>query len=311
MKLFDCIDEYVAYRQSLGVGFHGEKLRLRQFGRFAGNLPVAEIKRELVQGFINGKGLTAACLTKHYTLAGLFRFAIILGYVQRSPMPTILPKPPPRRLPYIYSVPVMKRLLHATDERLQRGGVINASTFRTLLLLLYGTGLRISEALFLKIKDVDLDQQLLTVRETKFYKSRLVPIGDDVTGVLQRYRKCHHRKNLEMDQPFLQNTQAGPIDYQSAQLAFKSIREYIGLRRPTEFLSKPRLHDLRHTFAVNRLVTWYKEGKNVQHLLPHLSTYLGHRSIHETRRYLTFTSELSMEAGLRFLVYALPREKNA
>jgi integrase len=71
------------------------------------------------------------------------------------------------------------------------------------------------------------------------------------------------------------------------------------------------LHDLRHTFAVNRLVSWYQEGKNVQRLLPHLSTYLGHGSIRETQNYLALTSELAQEAGLRFLAYALPKNQPA
>ena len=90
----------------------------------------------------------------------------------------------------------------------------------------------------------------------------------------------------------------------TAELAFKRIRYEAGVKRTDGFYYQPRLHDFRHTFAVRRLVTWYREGKNVQRLLPHLATYLGHVSIRETSRYLTMTKELLDEASHRFELYA-------
>jgi integrase len=96
------------------------------------------------------------------------------------------------------------------------------------------------------------------------------------------------------------------VTHLTAELAFKRIRYEAGVKRTDGFYFQPRLHDFRHTFAVRRLVTWYREGKNVQRLLPHLATYLGHVSIRETSRYLTMTKELLDEASHRFELYASP-----
>jgi site-specific recombinase XerD len=175
-----------------------------------------------------------------------------------------------------------------------------------LLLLLYATGLRISEALALTMADVDLREAILTIRETKFYKSRLVPIGADLVDVLVRHRARQTARARRADAPFLSDRHGRAISRQTAELVFKRVREQAGLERPACRTFRPRLHDFRHTFAMNRLVSWYRQGKNVQRLLPHLSTYLGHCSVKETQRYLCMTSELTMEAGLRFLKYAIP-----
>ena len=201
----------------------------------------------------------------------------------------------------------MRALLEAVDARHEEDCLVRPTTVRTLLLLLYATGLRISEALALTNADTDLAEAILTIRATKFYKSRLVPIGADLVGVLTRYRDQRHKKaGRRPDEPFLIDRDGRRILRQTAELIFKRVREQAGLERPACRTFRPRLHDSRHTFALNRLVSLYREGKNVQRLLPHLSTYLGPCSVKETQRYLTMTAELTMQAGLRFLKYALP-----
>jgi len=228
-------------------------------------------------------------------------------YTDHAPLPPRPPKPPAEFIPYIYSEQDVRALLDAVDARYEEDWLVRPQTVRTLLLLLYGTGLRISEALALKSTDVDLAEAILTIRETKFYKSRLVPMGADLVGVLRHYRDQQGGKRARAPHdPFLSDHQGRPILRQTAELVFKRVREQAGLERPTCRTFRPRLHDFRHTFAMNRLVSWYREGKNVQRLLPHLSTYLGHRSVNETQRYLNMTAELTMQAGLRFLKYAMP-----
>ena len=106
--------------------------------------------------------------------------------------------------------------------------------------------------------------------------------------------------------PLLATQKAEPILRQTAELVFKRLREEAGVSRPNDARFQPRLHDLRHTFAVVRLVTWYREGKNVQRLLPHLSVYLGHARLRDTQRYLTMTTELLEEASRCFELYARP-----
>ena len=310
MKLCACIEQYVNYRRSLGACFHGEQVRLRAFGKAMGDIDLTDVEPEVVRRYLDGTGpITSFWLSKYHTLTGFYRFAISRSHVTSSPLPTTKPQPTAKFVPYIFSVADMRLLLRAADERHEEDWLLRPITVRTLLLLLYGAGLRISEALALNRNAVDLDNRILTIRQTKFYKSRLVPVGADLHDVLLRYREQDHRRvNRADDDPFLVDQNGRRILRQTAELAYKAIREYVGLERPPGFKFRPRLHDLRHTFALNRLVSWYREGKNVQRLLPHLATYLGHRSVRETQRYLNLTSELSHEAGLRFLQYALPRE---
>lgn len=312
MKLAICIENYVNYRRSLGVCFHSEKVRLHAFRKAMGNIDINRVRPKAVRQHLDGKGpVTTFWLCKYYTLAGFYKFAITHGFVTKSPLPITKPRPPAKFVPYIFSIDDVRSLLIAVDERHEEDWLIRPCTVRTLLLLLYGTGLRIGEALALNVDDVDLNNRILAVYQTKFYKNRLVPIGTDLQGLLMRYQKKHHHRSRKAgDQPFLIDRNGGRILRQTAELVYKRIREYVGLKRPPGFKFHPRLHDFRATFAVNRLVSWYRQGENVQRLLPHLATYLGHRSIRETQQYLHLTSENAQEAGLRFLKYALPREQH-
>jgi len=156
------------------------------------------------------------------------------------------------------------------------------------LLLLYGTGLRISEALRLNLEDFDRNSGVLTIRETKFFKSRLVPVGPDLRRVLEAYidqqwPSVHHTEKT----PMLGTVKLQRVTRNTAEEVFKKLREEAGVHRPRKTRYQPRLHDFRHSFALVRIVTWYREGKNVQRLLPHLTTYLGHGSIQDTAHYLT------------------------
>jgi integrase/recombinase XerD len=308
MTLSACINEYVRHRRSLGVQFHGEQVRLSAFAKSVGDVSLTDITPEAVRRYLDGKGpVTQAWFARFHTVTGFYRFAIRRQYLDRSPLPPRPPKPAAEFIPYIYSEPDMRALLEAVDARHEEDWLVRPTTVRTLLLLLYATGLRISEALALTNADTDLAEAILTIRETKFYKSRLVPIGADLVGVLARYRDQPHKKpGRRPDEPFLIDRDGRRILRQTAELIFKRVREQAGLERPRCRTFQPRLHDFRHTFALNRLVSWYREGKNVQRLLPHLSTYLGHHSVNETQRYLNMTAELTMQAGLRFLKYAIP-----
>ncbi len=148
---------------------------------------------------------------------------------------------------------------------------------------------------------------LLIIHETKFYKTRLVPIGPRLTAVLSTYSKKRqqlgHSQSLRA--PFFVTRHGNPVTRQMAELAFVRRRERAGVRRQDGSRYQPRLHDLRHAFTVHRLVSWYRQGADVQRLLPQLSTYLGHIHIAATQRYLTMTPELLEEASLRFEHYAL------
>jgi site-specific recombinase XerD len=180
--------------------------------------------------------------------------------------------------------------------------MMSASTFRVLLLLLYGTGMRIGEALRLHIGDVDLDDGVITIRGTKFYKSRLVPLGSDVHAQLRSYVAMPGRLDRN-DHPLFQSRLRRAVQRQTVENSFQRLRSLAGIQREGPSVYQPRIHDLRHTFAVHRLTEWYRNGADVQAILPALSTYLGHVELHSTQRYLTMTPELLGEANRRFERY--------
>jgi integrase/recombinase XerD len=139
----------------------------------------------------------------------------------------------------------VRALLTAVDARHEEDWLVLPRTMRTLLLLLYATGLRISEALALTMADVDLREAIVTIRETKFYKSRLVPIGTDLVDVLVRHRAQQTAKSRRADAPFLSDRHGRSISRQTAELVFKRVREQAGLERPACRTFRPRLHDFR------------------------------------------------------------------
>jgi integrase len=218
-------------------------------------------------------------------------------------MPSAAPKYTPAFVPHIYSRRELRLLLEAVP-RCQRNVEcrISSIALRTLLLFLYGTGMRVGEALRLRLADVDLDNSMATVRGTKFYKSRLVPFGRDVVQLLRKYLATPGRLNQHY-QPLFQSRLHKPIGHGAVNTTFRRLRSLAGVRRSDACSHQPRLHDLRHTFAVHRLTEWYRAGADVQALLPALSTYLGHIDLHSTQRYLTMTPELLAEANRRFQDY--------
>jgi integrase len=159
--------------------------------------------------------------------------------------------------------------------------------------------MRVGEALRLRLVDVDLDRGMITIRGTKFYKSRLVPLGADVVQVLRKYLATPGRWNQHY-RPLFQSRQHKRLGHSTIDANFRRLCILAGVRRSDMSSRQPRLHDLRHTFAVHRLTEWYRTGANVQLLLPALSTYLGHADLHSTQCYLTMTPELLAEANRRF-----------
>ncbi len=189
---------------------------------------------------------------------------------------------------------------------------VQPATFRTLLLLLYGTGLRIGEALSLTLADVDFPARLLTIRNAKFFKTRWVPIGPQLSVVLAAYSKIRRQlpRPKRNGSAFFATRQGHGLTLGNTERIFRLLCERAGIRRIDGGRFQPRLHDIRHTFALNRLISWYREGADVQRLLSFLATYLGHIDVAGTQRYLAMTPELLHEASLRFQRYATEGEES-
>jgi integrase/recombinase XerD len=312
MKLLSAIENYVALKCTLGAVFSVDARILRSFGRAQGDVSLEAITSEGCRQFGRGQGFpTRFWERKHQSLRGFFRYLIAREYLARSP----LREPPPRIertfRPYIYSHDELRRLLAATSQERSRHTLLEPETLRTLILLLYGTGLRAGEALRLRSCDVNLEDRVLSVWNTKFFKSRLVPIGASLAATLARYAQEHQllRPPDGHLARFFATRTGMAVRLGQIEAGFVRLRERAGIRRPPTDRWQPRLHDLRATFAVHRLVAWYREGADLQIRLPLLATYLGHINVAGTQAYLTMTHELLAEASRRFERYARPAEE--
>ena len=307
MKLSSAVSEYVFYQRSLGIQFLAGENCLKSFLKCTGDIDLDQIDSGVVWTFLAGEEpIKAHGVSNLSTLRGLYRFLLARGYASASPLPTSVQCPPSAFKPHIYTREELARLIAATDALEKRWDPLRAPTFRTLLTLLYGAGLRVGEAVRLTVADVELAKDLLTVRKSKFYKTRWVPISPELTAVLEDYfrQRRRWRRPIAGGSAFFATCRKPALDTSYVGYIFQEVRRRAGLDRPGPGGFRPRLHDLRHTSAVHRLVAWYREGKDVHVLLPYLSTYLGHLDLSGTQCYLTMTAELLEEANSRFERYA-------
>ncbi|MDR3403244.1 MAG: tyrosine-type recombinase/integrase [Chthoniobacter sp.] len=200
-----------------------------------------------------------------------------------------------RTRPYLYTGDEVRHLLKATREL----GGLDGLTHYCLFGLLSAAGLRISEALNLRLQDVDLGEGMLTVIGTKFGKSRLVPIHPSTQKVLTRYARERDRTCRGSVTHFFVNHSGDQLNAKRVQCIFRRLSRQIGIRDQTASHG-PRLHDFRHTFAVGTLVNWYRSGQDIEQRLPVLSTYLGHARVSDTYWYLSACPELLGLAVNRF-----------
>ncbi len=307
MTLRNAIDQYIAWRQVHGAKFVNQAYILRRWLKSVdGEVGCDAATAAQVHAYLAGNGpLTTYRAVKYGVLAGFYRYAISRGYASVSPLPDNEPRRPPSAPPYIYSHDELCRLFGAIDDSRRHAVKLDARTFRTLLLLLYGVGLRSAEALNLTLADVDLAATVLTVRDTKFYKCRLVPVGSRLADSLRMYAARRARRPLPQstDSAFLANRDGSPVVKRTAQVAFAGLLCTAAVHGADDARQSPCLHSFRHSFAVHRLTAWYRQGADVQRLLPILSTYLGHQDPAGTQVYLSMTPQLLQQASLRFERY--------
>ena len=305
--LRDAIDQYIAWQRSHGMKFVSGAHLLNRFCRsFEEDAECDAATEAQVRAFLAGDGpLTRSRATRYGALAGFYRYAISRRFASRSPLPTNEPPRPRSAPPYIYSHDELKRIFGVINECRRKARKLDAETLRTLILLLYGTGLRRGEACRLTLADVDLAEAVLTVRDTKFHKSRLVPVGPQLADALRTYasRRAERPMPAGITSNFLANRDGSPLNEWSVYRAFGELLRAAGIHGGDDGRGAPCVHSLRHTFAVHRLTSWYRQGADVQRLLPVLSTFLGHHDLNGTRIYLSMTPELLHEASLRFERY--------
>lgn len=198
--------------------------------------------------------------------------------------------------------------LLAAARQLGPHGSLRPMTFETLFGLMASTGLRVSEAIHLRDDDVDLKHGMLTIRQTKFAKSRQLPLHPSTVTALSRYRRQRARYvPTTDDSPFLIGSRGRclgqPIGERQAHRVFNALRDSLGWANRGAHAA-PRLHDLRHTFAVRRMLLWHADGTDIDQMMLALSTYMGHAEIFYTYWYLTAVPELMALAGGKFERFA-------
>jgi site-specific recombinase XerD len=313
MKIHQLIEQYVRYRRSLGEKFKTNETCLKAFCSTVGpETHIKAITERMTHRYLYGKSkaVTTGWFVKHIALLGLYQYAVTRNYVTTIPLPKTLPRRPQGLIPYIYSQRELKLLFDGALTYQKNKSHIEPFAIRNFLMLTYTLGLRVHETLSITLGDIDMDNQVITVQQSKFYKSRLVPFNRQVKKLLKRHLQW--RKDNQQPQQaeacLFMNQHGRPLNGDSLRDIFQRIRVNTGIQRTDGAYFQPRLHDLRHTFAVNRLLSWYRENRDVQQLLPLLSVYMGHKYLAHTSVYLSITDDLLSEANNRFEKYAKTRK---
>lgn len=300
------VEDYLEVRRALGYQLRIEGQELQRFARFA--------DREGHQGPVTiALALRWAMLPRD---ADRLYWARRLDFVRRFaryrvpfdggtevPPPGLLGPSYRRPEPHIYTDDEIATLLRAAAT-LPTRWKLRPQTYLTLLGLLLTTGLRISEALRLERADVDLDTGVLTVRASKFHGARLVPVHVSVVAALRRYAALRDARHPHpRSTTFFLSEHATSLKYNKVRATFAALRRHLPQPPPGTGRWPPRIHDIRHSFAVARLRRWYEEGCEIGNKIVVLSTYLGHVKVTDTYWYLTACPLLLAVTAERFERY--------
>ena len=298
--LQEALEQYLAVRRALGFDLRGTETALQQFVRFAAQEDVGFITTELALRWAQQPAHTLPSwwVARLSMVRGFARYCHAIDPRTEIPPQGLLPHRYRRRPPYLYSDQEVEQLLQAAQKLPSKMG-LRSVTYTTLFGLLAATGMRMRETLHLDCEDVDLTGRLLTIRETKFRKSRYIPIHPTTQQALREYRTHCDRLYRKPSSPsFFLSDKGHRLSGCSVRRTFIKLSHQIGLRGPSDSHG-PRLHDLRHRFAIQTLLKWYRSGVDVERQIPKLATYLGHTHFNDTYWYLTGVPELLQCAALR------------
>ena len=297
--------DYLALRRGLGFELGRAESRLRSFLASMAVKRANRITTMLAVEFALRADHRSAS-TQAGCLSAIRGFAQYLSGIdpKTEVPPAGLIRQERRPHPYIYSDDEISRLIDAAGRHPSTPRyALKPVTLQCVLGLLAVTGMRLTEALNLKPEDIDWSQGAATIGRAKFQKIRLVPLHESTLRQLRAYAKRRDRFFTERPwrrpvNRFFVSTHGGPLTSNDIGADFRTLTRHLGLRAPGASHG-PRIHDLRHRFAVATLLRWYRSGKDVDRLMPVLSTYLGHVFITGTYWYLTCTPELMAAAGKR------------
>ncbi|MDR3511030.1 MAG: tyrosine-type recombinase/integrase [Caulobacteraceae bacterium] len=291
------LKRYLRMRRGFGFRYDMEERCLGEFVDFMEAAHETTVTRKLVMAWITQAQRTS-WPRRLSAVRGFARHLTSLEPSNETP-PAGIFRSPRRPHPYIYTDEEIDRLLEATLSWGLAGGV-NRWTYHCLFGLLAATGMRVGEAMGLRRADVDLAAGILTLRETKGGKERLVPLHPSTTRALADYAaRRDDDPACRKSRWFFVLRHGKRLRHQYVHRVFVTVLRRIGLRDPEPHTRGPRIHDLRHRFAVNTILRWYRTGEDVERMLPTLTTYLGHSKTRDTYWYLSACPELMEAAALR------------
>lgn len=294
------LSDYLTVRRALGFKLHMTGKCLDQFVRFAEAEGATFIMQDIALRWATEPAQASPVYwAKRLGMVRQFaRYCSTLDARTEIPPMDLLPAHYTRKPPYSYSDDEITQLIQAAEQLPSPQG-LRAATYTTLFALLAVTGMRISEPLALDRSDVDLTQGALTIRDTKFGKSRWIPLHTTTRIALKRYVERRNRSFPNtLTTSFFISERGTRLKPWAVRTTFVKLSHQIGLRGPQDHYG-PRLHDLRHRFAVRTLLNGYHTGVDVQKLLPVLTTYLGHGQVKDTYWYLSAVPELLALAAQR------------
>jgi integrase len=300
--IVEFVEDYLAFKRDLGFQLKIEGQQLLGFARYLEQLGQGDtVTTELALRWAKlPEGGASIYWARRLDIVRRFaKYRALFDPDTEIPPEGLLGPSYRRPAPHIYSEAEIAALLGAAAKLRPRKG-LRPHTYYTLLGLLACSGLRISEALRLTRNDVDLRIGALMIRETKFHKSRLVPLHQSAVKALRSYaarRDRYHR--LAIPQEFFLNSAGTPLKYSTVNATFGKLREKLGWTKGKR-KRLPTIRDMRHTFACRRLLCWYEEGVDVNNKIASLATYLGHVKVSNTYWYLTAVPELLAVASVRF-----------
>jgi integrase len=300
MRLREALEEYLKVRRMFGFKLRIPGSLLRTFVSYAEREGASCITRELaVKWATQPKNCQPCQWANRLSMVRTFaRYVSALDPRTEIPLEGLLPHRYHRKSPYLYTDEQIARLIEAARQLLSPQG-LRAATYATLFGLLAVTGMRMSEPIALDRDAADLTRGILTVRRTKFGKTRIVPIHASTLEELRHYAELRDRLCPRVQTPsFFVSERGTRLTEWSVRWTFVHLSRQIGLRGP-DASRGPRLHDLRHGFAVETLIRWYRAGVDVEQHLPELSTYLGHVHVHDTYWYISAVPELLQLATQR------------
>jgi integrase len=306
--LASAVADFLAHKRALGRKYLTEEATLRLLLAFAARHGVADLHQltpVLLDEFVASRPRTRARSVNHLVgILGCFLdWAITQQRLQLSPLHRSRRRETERRLPFLFDLAHARQLLDAAaalpDNPRATG---RGSTYHAIFTLCYGLGLRAGEACGLRLDDIDAQRQLLVVRGGKFGKSRLIPHGPRIGELLAHQVE---RRAGRGDAPLFSFDGRRSMHPGSASQTFHRLVTELAWPVP-DGVAPPRLHCLRHSFAVGCLLRWYRDGVDPQTRLFRLATFMGHVDPASTAVYLTITPELLAEANQRFEAFAQP-----